>query len=41
VSFRVIVQGAESRAAGIMTSAETVRGLAAAASGIVSVALAR
>jgi len=41
VSFRVIVQGAESRVAGIMTSAETVRGVAAAAAGIVSVALAR
>ena len=41
VFFRVIVQGAESRVAGIMTSAETVRGVAAAAAGIVSVALAR
>ena len=38
VSFRVMVHGAESRVAGIMTTAETVRGLAAAAAGIVSVA---
>ena len=38
VAFRVIVQGAESRKAGIMTTAEVVRGLADAAAGIISVA---
>ena len=41
VSYRVIVQGADSRVAGIMTTRETVRGLAAAAWGAVLVAAPR
>jgi hypothetical protein len=38
VGYRVIVQGADSRTAGIVTTAEVVQGLTDAAAGIVSVA---
>jgi hypothetical protein len=38
VSFRLVIQGAESRIGGVMATRESVRGLADAAAGIVSVA---
>jgi hypothetical protein len=38
VAYRLVVQGAESRLGAVMSSRESVRGLAVAAAGIVSVA---
>ena len=38
VAYRLLISGAESRVAGLMTSVELVRGLAEAASGAVAVA---
>jgi hypothetical protein len=38
VAFRMLVAGAESRVAGIMTTADVIRGVMEAASGVVTVA---